>query len=163
MPDWARPLIVSSHLSAWGDSWPAAQIARRAEYALRPIVTWENGEFDLPGLRQIMLGNYEPGFARELSDGVWLNRSVIFSAMQIACHVGARRIALLGVEMDYRGTRTHCVPGVRGLFPNFDYELHARPSFLTAQVACEALGVEIVNSTPGGRVDVLRRVALADL
>ena len=164
LPTWARPLILSSHISTEGLMCSAAaRIVRKAEFALRPVVDWVDGNWQLPGLRKIVMGNYNPGFETDLSRGLWLNRSVIFSTMQIACYLGARRIVLIGVEMDYQGAHKHCVPNVKEIVPNFSYEREARPSFLLAKEACDKLGVEVVNATPGGRVDVFPRTSLAEL
>lgn len=164
LPAWARPLFVSSHICIQGNCPVAARIARGAEYAFRPSIRWIEGRRRIPGLKFIIDGNYDPGFATDLGrESLFLNRSVIFSAMQLAVRLRARRIVLVAVEMDYSGPQVHCVPGVKQIVPRFDYERMARPSFELAKYKCDAIGVEILNATPGGRVDVFPRVALCEL
>lgn len=164
LPAWARPLFVSSHIGREGNCPAAAQIVRDAEYAFRPSIRWVEGRIKIPGLTFVIEGNYDPGFATDLRrSSLFLNRSVIFSAMQLAVRLGARRIILIAVEMDYSGPHLHCVPGVKEIVPGFDYERMARPSFELTRTACDSLGVEILNATPGGRVEVFPRVALCDL
>jgi hypothetical protein len=164
LPVWARPLFVSSNLSTEGYNAQAAQILRYAEYGFRPSIHYVEGQRRLPGLRWLIDGNFAPAFATDLSrEGLFLNRSVIFSAMQIAVRLGAQRIILIAVEMDYSGPQLHCVPDTKTLVYNFDYDSMARPSFELAKYLCDRRGVEILNATPGGRVEVFPRVALCSL
>jgi hypothetical protein len=164
LPTWARPLFTSSNLSTEGYNAQAAQILRYAEYGFRPSIHYVEGQWRLPGLKFVIDGNFAPGFAEDLGrESLFLNRSVIFSAMQIAVRLGARRIVLIAVEMDYSGPQLHCVPDTKTLVYNFDYDSMARPSFELAKYLCDRRGVEIFNATPGGRVEVFPRVALCSL
>lgn len=101
------------------------------------------------------------GFSGNIESGLYTGHSVIFTAIQIAAALGARRIVCLGIDMNYSGDpgKDYLVPGVTNLF-NFNYEVHARDMFIFQRDALLARGVKLLNATPGGRVDVLERVAI---
>ncbi len=86
--------------------------------------------------------------------------SVIFGAIQLAYFVGASTIVLLGVDMDYSGATKHFVDGVVHLNPKYQYELHAKPSFIEFNRVLGSFGVRLLNATQGGRIDVLDRIPL---
>lgn len=93
---------------------------------------------------------------------LYLGRSVIFSAIQLAILCGARRIICLGIDMDYTGPHTHFTPA-RHVFQAFDYELHAHATFEVLHTECQRRGIQLLNATPGGRVRALPRIDLNSL
>lgn len=90
-------------------------------------------------------------------------KSVIFAAMQLAVFTGAARVVLLGVDMDYSGARKHFTRVPQRVVSPDLYDRDARPMFEHFRNELASRGVELVNATEGGRVDVLRRVRLADV
>lgn len=86
--------------------------------------------------------------------------SVIFAAMQLGVFMGATRLILLGVDMDYSGPSTHFKDGIVHLNPDYDYEKRAKASMIACRETLAARGVELVNATLGGRVNELARVSL---
>lgn len=99
------------------------------------------------------------GFSADLAAGLFLGFSVVFSAIQIAAHLGARRIVIVGIDMDYSG-RAYFDPAIRDNWPVFNYEQHARAHFIEMRDQLAGRGIELLNGTVGGRVDVLPRVEL---
>ncbi len=88
--------------------------------------------------------------------------SVIFAAIELAVHFGARTIVLLGVDMDYGGPQSHFAPGVVHLNAHYNYDTHARSAFVHFRRVLETRGIRLLNATDGGRVDTLERISLAD-
>lgn len=86
--------------------------------------------------------------------------SVAFAAIQLARFLGSSTIVLLGVDMDYSGATKHFVDGVVHLNPGYQYEVHAKPSFIEFNRILGSLGIRLLNATQGGRVDVLDRISL---
>lgn len=91
-------------------------------------------------------------------------KSVIFMAVQLAVWMGASSVVLLGVDMNYSGTVRHCTTGLQPRKVSDDlYERHSRPAFVAFREALAARGVEFLNATEGGRVDVLPRARFEEL
>ena len=89
-------------------------------------------------------------------------RSVIFMAVQLAVFMGAASVALVGVDMDYLGPETHFTPGLEPRNTATIYD-SCRPAFVTFREELERRGIEFLNATAGGRVDVLPRADFATL
>lgn len=83
-------------------------------------------------------------------------KSVIFMAVQLAVWMGARSVVLLGVDMDYSGPATHCTAGLNPRNVGDIYN-ECRPAFEQFRDALAARGIEFLNATDGGRIDVLPR------
>jgi hypothetical protein len=91
-------------------------------------------------------------------------KSVIFSGIQMAVYMGAARVVLLGVDMDYSGPQQHFRDGISVRKAAKDvYEQHSRDAFVEFRRVMDARGVPLLNATEGGRVDVLERVRLEDV
>lgn len=105
-----------------------------------------------------------PGFSHDIRRCLYLGESVIFGAIQIARYLGARRIVLVGVDMNYTGDVKKDYGVARTDKPAMvmDYETHAKPMFEHCVRELSAVGVEFVNATDGGRVDCVRRMSLAE-
>lgn len=82
--------------------------------------------------------------------------SVIFQAIQVAVHLGAKRITLIGTEMDYSGPKTHFRPTVHQN-PDYRFETHSRLAMICFRDSLAAKGITLTNATPGGAIDVLER------
>ena len=106
---------------------------------------------------------FSPGFSRDITQRIYLGYSVIFSAIQIACYLGARRVVMLGVDMNYTGDPAKDYAMPRNDVPGFwitDYEVHTKPMFEVFVRELKRLNVEFLNATLGGRVDCVPRVDL---
>jgi hypothetical protein len=101
------------------------------------------------------------GFSRDITRRIYLGYSVIFSAIQIACHLGARRVVMVGVDMNYTGDPAKDYAIARNDAPTWvmDYEVHAKPMFEYFMRELKQLNVELLNATLGGRVDCVPRVS----
>jgi hypothetical protein len=100
-------------------------------------------------------------FSDDPTGGVYYGYSVIFSAIQFAAYFGASRIVCIGIDMDFsKGVSFQ--PEVRNVFPTFDYDLHGRPMFEMMKTVLGNLGIDLINATPGGKVNAITRLTLRD-
>lgn len=101
------------------------------------------------------------GFSDRLDLGLFMGFSVVFSAIQIAYHLGAKRIVLVGIDMDYSSPAgAYYLGSIKDNWPIFNYATHARQHFIIVRDALAARGVELINATVGGAIDVLPRQTL---
>jgi len=101
-------------------------------------------------------------FARDITRGVCLGNSVIFTAAQIAAYMGCNPIILIGVDMDYSGPQKH-FHDRKVWTPPMSYERDAKPWFVRFDRAMAALDIRFLNASLGGKVDALKRVPFDDL
>lgn len=66
------------------------------------------------------------GFSFDLREGVFLGRSVLFVALQVAAHLGASRIVLSGVDMS-NNQGLYFDPRIKSNWTGFSYENDALP------------------------------------
>jgi hypothetical protein len=93
---------------------------------------------------------------------IYQGHSVVFSAIQLAIFMGARRIALVGVDMNYTSS-DDIQYGISGVAPGqfeLNYVEHYRRHFQNARRFLEERGGELLYATRGGRVDVLQAIRL---
>lgn len=94
--------------------------------------------------------------------GVRNGRNSGYQAINVAIHLGARRVLLLGYDMQMSGTRRHWF----GSRPNKLNEDSPYQTFLMAFASMvaplKALGVEVINCTRGGALQCFPRMALRD-
>lgn len=121
-----------------------------------PRLQWE-----LASDRMEPVPDFNPGFSADPSRFVYYGFSVIFSAIQFAAYFGAARIVCIGIDMDYSGG-TNFVPGVNVTWDGFSYEFHAKPMFELLREKLQKTGVELINATPGGKVDAIDRMTLEE-
>jgi Protein of unknown function DUF115 len=102
------------------------------------------------------------GFSGDITRRIYLGYSVIFPAIQIAFYLGAKRVVMLGVDMNYTGDPAKDYAIARNDAPNWtmDYDVHAKPMFKLFVRELKRLNVEFLNATLGGRVDCVPRVSL---
>jgi len=114
--------------------------------------------------------------------------TVAFTALQLAVFLGAREIVLLGIDLDYRlpADVTRSEPYGQGtvgvLDMGSDDPNHCHPDYFgkghrwhdpqvenmgralaSARDVLGAMGVRLINATPGGRLDLVPRRPLADV
>lgn len=89
--------------------------------------------------------------------------TVVHFAMNACVHLGVARIVLMGVELAYPAggpARWHDRNPVPGRDVNFT---KMRIAFETTVAPLRAMGIDVVNCTPGGSLDLWPRRALADV
>jgi hypothetical protein len=107
-------------------------------------------------------------FSDDLAKMVCMSgHSVIFSAIQLAGYMGAKRIVLLGVDMSFGNTIQQSYfdqtsEQTRFFWP-LNYEKHSKGAFISFKKAFDAKGVEFINCTHGTKEDVLDKMPLDQL
>ena len=94
--------------------------------------------------------------------------SVIFSAIQFAAYLGAKKIVLLGCDMDYSGPVQYS-----GLIKNdrlsighlgrFVYEEHGKPHMIACRDKLQAKGIQMYNAAPAGAINEIPRITHEEL
>ena len=71
------------------------------------------------------------GFSKDMSDGIFCSRTILFRAIQIAYAIGFKKIYLLGLDLGYKGEPRFYSEGetVRPSKLDVDYDPYIRPSF----------------------------------
>ena len=109
------------------------------------------------------VGNYfnhrlrQKAFSDDILDGVFLGKSVVFTCLQVAYWLGYRKIYLLGVDMNYSGTKTHFF-GNTSWVPDQDYEVELAPLFRSFSEALQKRGVQVFNCSMDSRVEDFEKV-----
>lgn len=117
-----------------------------------------------------------PGFSRDPNRGLWEGATVTFVAMQLAYHMGFRRLVLVGVDHNFvdKG-RPHEVvtsigPDANHFHPeyfgkDFRWQLPdletSELAYRMARAAFQEVGGVIVDSTVGGKLDVFPKLDLS--
>lgn len=114
------------------------------------VVTLEN--YEIPGVKHLHNMGRD-GLHLDTPDGVCTGRNSGIQAINLAVHLGARRILLLGYDMRTHGERTHWHGGHPRPNAPKHYEV-MRPCFATLPPFLERAGVEVINCTPGSAIDV---------
>ncbi len=126
----------------------------------------------------------KPGFSRNAVRGVYWGSSVSYSMLQLAVHMGCSPIYLLGMDFSFSvpqkvlgvdpwghaiyesaGEVNHFHPdyrkaGEKWYAPNLDKQLLA---FQAAAEACDRHGIQVLNATRGGKLEVFPRVEIDSL
>jgi hypothetical protein len=103
-------------------------------------------------------------FSDNIEETFYGGYSVIFGAIQLAYYMGASKIVLLGVDMDFSGSQKHFDPTIKHIFPgDYNYEKLAKPHFIACRDKLNQLGVELVDATTNGKIDVLPKTSLQQL
>jgi hypothetical protein len=121
--------------------------------------------------------SHQPKFARDCSISVSQGATVTFVALQLAFHMGFRRVALVGCDHSFasKGPANTTVTAGAVDHSHFDPNYFAGgvkwqlPDLLTSEVSYTLAdetfrrhGGEIVNATEGGRLEIYRRQSLAE-
>ncbi len=105
--------------------------------------------------------DYGLGFSDDLERKIFPGYSVIFPAIQLAAYLGASRVAMIGVDMDYSGTVSF-FDGVKHIWPNFSYEKHCKDMMIYFREHMSERGIEFVNCSAGGVVEEIPRMTLEE-
>lgn len=118
-----------------------------------------------------------PKFARDCSLSVSQGATVTYVALQLAFHMGFRRVALVGCDHSFavKGPANATVKSGAVDHSHFDPNyfaggvdwqlpdlLTSEVSYTTAEQTFRQFGGEVVNCTVGGRLEIFRRMALHD-
>lgn len=96
------------------------------------------------------------GFSPSPEEGIYLGKSVVFPAIQIAYYMGASRISLVGVDMTLgRGGGGYYTSSIQSNWSQFSYPNDGRPHFAIMADCLRERGVLLENLTVGGALDVL--------
>ena len=121
--------------------------------------------------------SHQAKFARDCSISVSQGATVTYVALQLAFHMGFRRVALVGCDHSFavKGPANATVKSGAVDHSHFDPNYFAGgvnwqlPDLLTSEVSYtnaeqtfREFGGEVVNCTEGGRLEVFRRMALQD-
>jgi hypothetical protein len=161
---WADVLYFSDEgrFFAWNRDLPEFKAFRGLKVAIdgyRVPQTYGND----PAIKVLRNLGDGPGLC-ELRDGLHTGRNSGFQAINLAVHLGASRIVLLGFDMK------PAADGRTQWHRNYPYadpaDVYARvmlPHFPTLVDPLRRLGVEVINATPGSALTCFPRGELADV
>ncbi|MBL9136096.1 MAG: hypothetical protein JNK85_09520 [Verrucomicrobiales bacterium] len=131
------------------------------------------------GAKELTETSVESESAWDLTGRPFLVRTVIYSAIQLAVYLGCNQIYLLGCDHDYladvKRTENHFYQESKGnpddrhhleafTTERWFQEYHRRwRDYRLMRTALEKRGIQIINATDGGMLDVFPRVSLASL
>jgi hypothetical protein len=102
-----------------------------------------------------MLHNLGSDKLSETPNGLNTGSNGGYQAVNIATLAGAAKVLLIGYDMHFPAGRSHWHAGHPVKVPEDRYSQYAR-SYKTMLPQLAALGVEVVNCTPGSRIDAFR-------
>lgn len=121
-----------------------------------------------------------PNFGVDATSGIYWGSTVVYTQIQLAVAMGAKRIILLGVDFSFSvpasagGSTKEIIsegeinhfhedyrkPGEKWNLPNLDKQILA---FQAALEYCEKNGIQIINATPGSRLNVFPKADLSEI
>ena len=105
--------------------------------------------------------NFGVGCSIDVSFGVYLGRSVMFTAIQLAAYFGASEIICLGMDMNYDGSRKYFDNRIStGNGSKFIYKKHGKPMLEVLRDTLSERGIKLLDATQGGMVDCLENIVL---
>jgi hypothetical protein len=144
--------------SWWRDEPRFVNFAGR-KVALENAATWEWDESVL------VVQNYGDLGLCTIPDGVMTGRSSGYQAVNLAYHLGAWAILLLGFDMRAigpNGQRTHWHMSHKRVTPAQDFERRMRPAFDTIKEPLARRGVRVINCTPGSTLECFERMSIEE-
>lgn len=97
-----------------------------------------------------------------IQNGIAINYSVIFSAIQLASYMNAKNIICLGVDMNYKSDKPYFDKTINPLWNDFNYSKHAKPSFIKFKEICENKSINLINSNINSKEEDLVKMSLID-
>ncbi|MDC2993775.1 hypothetical protein OAZ88_00620 [bacterium] len=94
--------------------------------------------------------------------------SVIFSAIQFAAYLGAKKIVLFGCDMDFSGPVQYSglIKNDRlsiGHLGSFIYEENGKPHMIACRDKLQAKGIQMFNAAPAGAITEIPRITHGEL
>lgn len=108
-------------------------------------------------------------FNNELDKYIFDGASVVYAAMQIAVFMGFKRIVLLGVDCNYTLKKEELHNDKLSYTTDYNYKWNENTGltmiegFKYAKKYADEHGIEIINSTRGGMLEVFERVNLEEI
>jgi hypothetical protein len=159
LQDQIAALSYPVHIGSWffnsectPPAWLSAKKKNLSVYL--PLLEWKRQNNELQ-----LTGSLTPSFSDDPTRGVFAAYSIIFTAIQFAYYFGAHRIVCIGIDMDY-SQGISFAPGVPNIFPTFDYDTQCKPIFEMMKIVLDNRDIELINSTPGGKVNAIPRMPL---
>ncbi len=120
-------------------------------------------ELDWPHIKRVRRSKKVWGIESERADAIAWNGNSGGSAINIAYHLGAKRVALVGFDMRRIGTSTHFHDFYGKRQKGKDPYIRHMKCFNSITEDAKILGLEIVNCTPGSKITQFPFVKLEDL
>lgn len=120
-------------------------------------------ELDWPAMKRVRRAEKIWGIESERADAVAWNNNSGGSAINIAYHLGAKRIALVGFDMRRIGSATHFHDFYGKRSKEKDPYIRHMKCFDSIAEDANKLGLEIVNCTPGSKITQFQFVKLESL
>ena len=116
-------------------------------------------------------------FARDCSGSIFLGGTVTYVALQLAFHMGFRKIALIGCDHNFASKgpanetvtsgdmdKSHFDPnyfsgGVKWQLPDL---VQSEIAYTLAREVFDSVGGRVVNATTGGKLEIFERMAIAE-
>jgi hypothetical protein len=165
-------LVINSsyRLAPWADAWFFTdsgvydRFRREIEEFPGLIVTHSRkAKRELPRKVNRVKGIWRPGFAPPGSDHIRQGRSSGHSAPSFLVTAASTDIVLVGYDMRTVHGREHCHDDYAGQTRDLEiYEREFIPAFAGWHADAQAIGVRIVNATPGSALREFPIVDLAD-
>ena len=95
--------------------------------------------------------------------GIRTGRNSGYQAINLAVHLGAKRIVLLGYDMRFQGKKSHWHGGHPVEIRDTVFENSMLPCFPSLVKPLAKLGVEVLNATPGSALTVFPMVELENV
>lgn len=162
---WRKTIAVNSScmLAPWADvlfftdsGWYEPRRAAVAGWPGLVISMSRTAKRELPDKVKRVKGEGDPAlpprFPPPGAGVVQQGRSSGHTAISVAVALGARRVALLGYDMRVVADREHCHQEYTGPRDLGIYANDFVPAFNGWRAAAEAVGVEIINCTPGSAI-----------
>ena len=145
-----------------------------AQLSCPKFISWRARDLiDFTDDMVFLASNREPGFYRDITEGVWEGATVTYVAMQIAYYLGFEQVILIGVDHSFatKGPPNETIvsqgddpnhfhpqyfgKGFRWQLP--DLEL-SETAYRMAKDRFERSNREIMDATIGGKLEVFRKV-----
>jgi KDO transferase-3 len=139
----------------------------RARIPLKKFRQWAAVDDDLVLPEQPQKHDCRIGFSRNLDKGFFSSRTVLYGALQIAYHLGYRRLFILGMDLDYRGLNPRFYEASAQMRPSRierDLEPHILPAFRLVSELCQRGELEVYNLSPTSRMpeSIIPRLTLEE-
>lgn len=108
-------------------------------------------------------------FSNELDKYIYDGASVVYATLQIAVYMGFKRIVLLGVDCNYTLKKEELHNDKLSYTSDYNYKWNENTGltmiegFKYAKAYSDENGIEIINATRGGMLEVFERANLEDI
>ena len=159
--------VVSDHLRAielrrsmrtWCDI-AVATTDKVFNPSVEPTIFSSPYNFVMPKVLVRPDGRYQvsaaPGFSESPLSGLYLGKSVLFPAIQLAYYMKPASISLVGIDMTIGAKAKYYDKKIKSNWSEFNYARDGRPHISVMRDCLRERGIALENLTIGGAVDVL--------